>query len=96
MHYVDTLRPRLNGRHFPDDILRCINFPERKCMKSRLQFLFKFVPKGPINSIPALAQIMACRYPGDKQLSEPMMIGFLTHIYVIRPQLVNLRDNWSK
>ena len=26
----------------------------------------KFAPKGPINSIPALVQIMACRRPGDK------------------------------
>ena len=27
----------------------------------------KFVPKGPINNIPALAQIMAWRRPGDKR-----------------------------
>ena len=33
----------------------------------------KFVPKSPINSIPALVQIMALRQPGDKPLSEPMM-----------------------
>ena len=26
----------------------------------------KFVPKGPINNIPALVQIMAWRLPGDK------------------------------
>ena len=31
----------------------------------------KFVPKGPINNIPALVQIMAWRRPGDKPLSEP-------------------------
>ena len=34
----------------------------------------KFVPKGPINNIPALVQIMAWRRPGDKPLSEPMMV----------------------
>ena len=49
----------------------------------------KFVPKGPINNIPALVQIMAWRPPGDKQLSEAMMISLLTHICVTRPQWVN-------
>ena len=34
----------------------------------------KFFPKGPINNIPALVQIMAWRWPGDKPLSEPMMV----------------------
>ena len=34
----------------------------------------KFVPKGPINNIPALVQIMAWCWPGDKPLSEPMMV----------------------
>ena len=36
----------------------------------------KFVPKGPINNIPALVQIMAWRRTGDKALSEPMMTQF--------------------
>ena len=39
----------------------------------------KFVPKDPINNIPALIQIMAWRQPGDKPLSEPMMICLLTY-----------------
>ena len=34
----------------------------------------KFVPKGLINNIPALVQIMAWHHPGDKPLSEPMMV----------------------
>ena len=34
----------------------------------------KFVPKGLINNIPALVQIMAWRRPGDKPLSEPIMV----------------------
>ena len=48
----------------------------------------KFVPKGPIDKIPALVQIMAWCWPGDKPLSEPMMIILLTHICVTRPQWV--------
>ena len=46
-----------------------------------------FVPKGPINSIAALVQIMAWRLSDDKPLSEePMMVSLLTHICVTRPQ----------
>ena len=56
----------------------------------------KFVPKGPINDIPALVQIMAWRRPGDKPLSEPMMGNLLTHICVTRPQWVNRRGPRSR
>ena len=43
-------------------------------------------PKGPINNISALVQIMAWCHPGDKPLSEPMMVNLLMHICVTRPQ----------
>ena len=33
---------------------------------------------------------MAWRRPGDKPLSEPMMVSLLTHICVTRPQWVNI------
>ena len=48
-----------------------------------------FFPKGPINDIPALFQIMARRRPGDKSLSEPMVVSLLTHLCVNRPQWVD-------
>ena len=50
----------------------------------------KLVSKGQINNIPALVQIMAWRRPGDKSLSEPMMVSLLilTHICVTRPPWV--------
>ena len=41
-----------------------------------IKISLKFVPKGPINNIPALVQIMAWRRTGDKPLSEPMMTQF--------------------
>ena len=47
-------------------------------------FSLKFVPKGPINNIPALVQIMAWCRPGDKPLSEP--VSLLTHIFFTQPQ----------
>ena len=85
---VNTLRPRQNGRHFADDIFKCIFLNENAGIL--LKISLKFVPKVRINNIPALVQIMAWRRPGDKPLSEPMMINLLTHICVTRPQWVNV------
>ena len=59
-----------------------------------MKLSLNFVPDGPINYIPALFQIMAWHRPGDKPLSETMMVSLLTQIYVTRPQWVeNLRKN---
>ena len=82
----NTLRPRQNGRHFPDDIFKCIFLNETVWISITISL--KFVPTGPIKNIPALVQIMAWRRPGDKPLSEPMIVRLLTHICVTRPQSV--------
>ena len=84
---VNTLRPRQNGRHFADDIFKCIFFNENVWILIKISL--KFVPKGPINNIPALVQIMAGRCSGYKPLSEPMMVSLPIHKFVTRPQLVN-------
>ena len=67
-----------------------------------IKISLKFVPKGPINNIPALVQIMAWRRSGDKPLSEPIMVSLPMHICVIRPQWVKWQlpqrhcyDPWS-
>ena len=83
----NTLRPGQNGRHFTDDIFKCIFL--NKNVWIPIEISLKFVPKGPINNIPSLVQIMAWRRPGDKPLSEPMMVSLMTHICVTRPQWVN-------
>ena len=85
---VNTLRPRQNGRHLADDIFKCIFFIENVWIP--IKNSLKFVPRGPINNIPALVQIMAWRRPGDKPLYEPMMFRLPTHICVTRPQWVNI------
>ena len=84
--YLNTLRPRQNGRHFPDDTFKCILLNENARISDTISQ--KFVPKGPINKFPALVQIMAWRRPGDKPLSEPMMVRLPTHICATRPQWV--------
>ena len=88
MVHVNTLSPRQNGRHFPDDIFRCIFLNENVWIS--IEVSLKFFPKGPINNLPALVQIMAWRRSGDKPLSEPMMVNLLTHICVTRPQCVKV------
>ena len=84
--HLNTLGPRQNGPHFPDDIFKCIFLNENAWISIKISL--KFVPKGPINKNPALVQIMAWRRSGDKPLSEPMMVSLLTHICVTRPQWV--------
>ena len=83
----NTLRPRRNGHYNIDDIFKCIFLKENVWIPTKISP--KFVPKGPINNIPTLVQIMAWRHPGDKPLSEPMMVSLLAHICVTRPQWVN-------
>ena len=73
-----------NGHHFADDIFKRIFFNEN--VRISIKISLKFVPKGPINNISALVQIMACRLVSAKPLSEPMIVSLLTHICVTRPQ----------
>ena len=54
-----------------------------------IKISLRFVPKSPIDNIPALFQIMAWCRSGDKPLSEAMKVSLLTHICVARPQWVN-------
>ena len=84
---LNSLRPRPNRRHFADDIFKCIFENKNEWISPRISL--KLVPKVRINNIPALVQIMAWRRPGDKPLSEPMMVSLLTYIGVTRPQWFN-------
>ena len=91
---INTLRPRQNGRHFADDTFKHIFLNENVWIS--LKIPLKFAPRGQINNIPALIQIMAWRRPGDKPLSEPMLVFVLMHICVTQPQWVNYIPNCSK
>ena len=85
---LNSLRPGRNEQHFSDDIFKPIFFNENVWISIKISL--KFVPKGPINNIPALVQIMAWRRSGNKPLSEAMMVSLTTHICVTRPQWVNV------
>ena len=85
---INTLSPRQNVRHFADDIFKCIFLNENVLIPIKISL--KSIPKGPINNIQSLVQIMVWRRPGAKPLSEPMMVSLLKHICVTRPQWVNI------
>ena len=86
--YFNSLRSRRDRRHFADDIFKCVFLNENGWISLRISL--KFVPTVRINNIPSLVQIMAWRRPGDKPLSEPMVISLPTHICVTRPHWIKL------
>ena len=70
--FFNSLRHRQNGCHFTDDLFRYICLNEN--VWNSITIPLNFVPRSPINNIPALVQIMAWCQPGDKPLSETMMV----------------------
>ena len=59
MPYFNTLRLRQHGHHFPDNIFKRIFLNENIWIAINISL--SFVPKGPMDNIPALVQIMAWR-----------------------------------
>ena len=84
--HINTLRSRQNGRHFADDIIKCVFLNENIWISMNISL--RFVSLGQIKNIPALGRIMAWHRRGNKPLSEPMMVNLLTHICVTRSQWV--------
>ena len=82
--YIKTMRLSQDGRHFADNIFQCIFLNENVSILIKISL--NFVPRGPVNNIPALVQIMAWCWPGDKPLSESVMVSLLMHVCIIRPQ----------
>ena len=68
---INILRPKQNGRHFADDIFRCIFLNENVLIS--LKISPNFVSDFRINNIAALAKLMSWRRPGDKPLIMEMI-----------------------
>ena len=77
---INTLKPRHNGCHFPDDLFKCIFLNEN--LWTSIQSSLKFVHKAPIKNISALVQIMACRLVGA-------IIWTNAEIFIIGPLSTN-------
>ena len=86
--HFNTFGPTQNSHHFPEDIFKIIFLNENVWISIKISL--KFVPQGPLNNTPAVVQIMAWGRPGDKPLSEPVMVSLLMHIWVTQPQWVQL------
>ena len=71
---TNTLRPRQNDRQFLDDILKCIY---------KFRFHWRLFPRV------QLTIFQHWHWPGDKPLSETMMVSSQTHMCVTRPEWVN-------
>ena len=85
--WFNTLKSRQNGRHFAGDMSKRIFLNENKLIS--IDISLNPILYGQINNVTALVQIMAWCRPGDKPLSEPVMVSLLTHICVTRSQCVN-------
>ena len=88
-----TLRPRQNGSHFAADIFKCIFLNENVWIS--LMISLKFIAKVWINNIPSYVQRMDWCWPGNKPLSETMIVSLLTHICITWPQWVYSKLSWK-
>ena len=86
------MRPRKSCCHFANNIFRCIFLIEN--IWNSLKISPQFVPKVRINNIPSLVLIMAWWQPGDKPLSEPMMVSLLMHICIC-DVITLMRGEWT-
>ena len=84
---IDSSLPGQNGRHFADDIFRCIFVNEKLCILIKISL--KFVPKDLIDNYSTLVQVMAWCRRGNKPLPEPMLPSSLTHLW-------GTRGRWGK
>ena len=78
------LRSRQNGRQFLNDLFFQFYFENENIWIS-IKISLKFIPKGPVNNIPAMVYMMTWRRPGDKSLSEPMVSNLLWHLSALGP-----------
>ena len=83
---INSLRPRQNRCHFADNIFKCNFLNENVWIPMKISL--KFVPKGPIDNIPALVQIIAWREQATSHYLNQWWPSSTTHICVTRPQWV--------
>ena len=86
-HWLNTLRPRSNGCHFPDDIFKCTFLNENVWISIKIPL--KFVPiHGSIQQYSSIG-LDSGLAPARRQAIIGTNDGYLlTHIRVTRPQWV--------
>ena len=89
--YLTHLRWDKMAANLADKIFECIFL--NKDERILIQLSLKFVSTNPIHNKPALVQVLAWHRPGDKPLSERMLVSLLMHICVTQHQWVNDADS---
>ena len=84
--WVNTLRLRQNGHHFPDDIFKCIFLNENIWISIKISL--KFVPKGPVNNVPPSDEIMVLHPPGARHYLNQWWLDY-PHTCVTQPRWAN-------
>ena len=74
---VSHIEAEAKWPHFSDDIFKCIFVNKEFQFRLKCHWFF-FIES---SNIPALVQTMGRRRPGDKPLSEPIMVSLVTHIW---------------
>ena len=72
---LNSSPPGKNGGHFTQVIFKCIFMNGKMCIL--IPISLKFVPRGPIDNMSALVQLIAWHQTGEKPLSEPLLTHFI-------------------
>ena len=91
---LNKMRPRKSGRYLTDDIFKCIFLNEHFWIQITISLIFSL--DGQMINIPSLVPILAWRRPGDKPLSEPIVVSLMAHICITPPQWVNINRSSIK
>ena len=78
----NTFRLRQNGRHFADDPFKCIFLNET--LRILIKMSLNFVPKGPINNIPALVQILAFTDAYMRHSASMSKVVVAAHLVILK------------
>ena len=90
--YLNSSPSGQNGRYFADNIFSYIFVNEKFCILIKISL--HLVPKGPMDNIPALVQIMAWHRIGDKPLSEPMLTRFTDAYMRHKGEMSKSSNHW--
>ena len=92
----NTMRPRQNGCHFPDDSFKWIFSYKKNDL--RYNFYWSLFPRIQLTIFHHCFRYLAWHRTCAKPMSEPMMVSLLTHICAIRSQWVkhdNRTNTWK-
>ena len=90
--HINILRPIQNCRHFADAIFKFIFLKENVWIS--LKISLKFVPKGRINNIPALVQIMGYASKSHLLLANNVLLLSYFSLIVCLSTVIMCSDVW--